>query len=492
MTRKSPARSIITAPFTVAKFGIGFLRKGYVFQQRTGARFAKRSEYRDFLSPSHSGLLLDGHSLHLSERESFQNVCVIARVGAGKTSRFIIPNILDKAQRACSLVINDPKGEAFEATSGTLARNGYRIILIDPENPERSHRFNPLGEAQDLIELEQIAEILVAAGNPGDRDPFWNRGATRFIGLLLKCLRNVAADNPEHLTLANLNYLFQNFGGDGSPLDNWMAGASIDPDNPADATLWNEWKGALTGNEEGVRSFVLNALTALRAMSNRNVARLTSKSDFNLASLRHQKTAIFLVTPPQFQEYYAFLVSIFFRSVFNAAMRGLPGPNDLPIYILYDEFGHSTIPDFVSTANTLRAYRVSLSIVLQSIAQLNARYGLETARAIQGGFNTYLTFAGSDPETALFFERVIGKVRERQRNDIEKIVDQYREYNLLNANEVRTMKSSEALIVSTNRNPVLIPSVPYFEERRFARLARTAPFTAPIDTGLEPLQFVQL
>jgi type IV secretion system protein VirD4 len=480
------------APIHAVRYGVGFLRKGYIYQSKTGARFAKRSEYRDFLSPGHTGLLLDGHRLHLSERESFQNVCVIARVGAGKTSRFIIPNILDKAQSACSLVINDPKGEAFEATSGTLARNGYRIILIDPENPERSHRFNPLTEARDLIELEQIAEILVAAGNPGDRDPFWNRGATRFIGLLLKCLRNVSIDNPDHLTLANLNYLFQNFGGDGAPLDDWMSGASIDPENPTDATLWNEWKGALTGNEEGVRSFVLNALTALRAMSNRSLARLTSKSDFDLASLRHQKTAIYLVTPPQYQEYYAFLVSIFFRSVFNAAMRSLPGPRDLPIYVLYDEFGHSTIPDFVSTANTLRAYRVSLSIVLQSIAQLNARYGLETARAIQGGFNTYLTFAGSDPETALFFERVIGKVRERQRRDVEDLVDTYREYNLLNANEVRTLKSHQALIVSTNRNPVLIPSTPYFEERGFSRMVRTAPFAPVVATTLEPLDFVRL
>ena len=46
---------------------------------------------------------------------------------------------------------------------------------------------------------------------------------------------------------------------------------------------------------------------------------------------------------------------MFFRSVFNAAMRQVPGKKDLPIYMLYDEFGHSTLPGFVSTANTIRA-----------------------------------------------------------------------------------------------------------------------------------------
>lgn len=66
-------------------------------------------------------------------------------------------------------------------------------------------------------------------------------------------------------------------------------------------------------------------------------------------------------------------------------MRHLPDARTLPVYVLYDEFGHSTIPDFVSTANTIRGYKVSLSIVLQSIAQLSARYGRDAAQSIQGG-----------------------------------------------------------------------------------------------------------
>ncbi len=30
------------------------------------------------------------------------------------------------------------------------------------------------------------------------------------------------------------------------------------------------------------------------------------------------------------------------------AMREMPGKRDLPIYVLYDEFGHSAIPNFVA------------------------------------------------------------------------------------------------------------------------------------------------
>ena len=199
-------------PLRLAGKGLVVLAKGRLLTGRSGARFAKRREVRRFLSPSHTGLLLDGRSLRLTETESFQNIAVIARVGAGKTSRYIVPNVLDAANRNVSIAVNDPKGEVFAATSAYMASKGFRILVIDPEDMTRSSRFNPLLEARDDIEMEQIAEIIIRAGNPGDRDPFWNRGAIRFTSLFLKCLENAGRADPRILTLSNLNRLLQSFG----------------------------------------------------------------------------------------------------------------------------------------------------------------------------------------------------------------------------------------------------------------------------------------
>lgn len=483
MTPIDTVKAAFALPFRAIGAGTSFLIRGRLLSQTSGAQFAKPRDYRAWLKPGNSGLLLDGHSLALSETESFQNLCLIARVGAGKTSRFIIPNVLHRADKPCSVVVNDPKGEVFAATSQAMRKAGYKIIVIDPEHPDRSSRFNPLLEMRDDVELEQIADILIRCGNPSDKDGFWNKGATRFVSLFLKCLRNVAqAQGPQFLTLANVNHLFQNFGALGRPLDHFMANATINPRNPADKRLWHEWKGLLTGNPEGVQSFVLNGITALQGLSNPNIAWLTGASDFRLADLRREKTVIYFITPPQHADYYAFLTSVFFRSVFNAAMRSVPGPKDLPLYVLYDEFGHSTIPGFVATANTIRAYKVSLTIVLQSIAQLAARYGVPIADAIQGGFNTAMTLAGSDPETCLFFEKLAGKVRERQRKFLTATTDTYREYNLLNASDIRTLKPGQALVVSTNRNPVLATTRGYFEERRLRKMAAMGAVTMPVRT----------
>lgn len=469
-------KTIMTFPFVLLKNLVLFLFRREALKSLTGASFAKPKDYSQYLNSRNRGLLMDGQELRIAEKESFQNVCVVARVGAGKTSRYIVPNVLDKAKTKCSIVVNDPKGEVYDLTADHMKRSGYNVIVIDPENLERSNRFNPLLEVKDEIEIEQIAEILVKAGTPNKKDDFWSQGAIRFVSVFLKCLQNAKYDNPNYFTLSNLYYLFQNFGSDGKELDNFMSLYTINPNDVHDRTLYNEWRGLLTGNAEGIQSFVLNAITALKAMSNQNICRLTGTSDFDLEAIRKEKTIIYFITPPQHAEYYSFLTSIFFRSVFNMSMRSLPKRTDLPIYVLYDEFGHSTIPNFVSTANTIRGYRVSLSIILQSISQLNARYGRDYAYSIQGGFNNYLTYSGSDPETAKFFETIIGKVRERQRPKLTSpVVERYQEYNLVNANEVRTIANDEAILVSANREPAKLKTKGYFQVRKFSSKTKSLP-----------------
>ena len=479
-------------PFNIMKDIIVWLLKGYIFKREAGAKFDKPKNYRKYLNSSNTGLVLDGDNLALSEQDSFQNVCVIARIGAGKTSRYIIPNVLNRAKRHCSLVVNDPKGEVFQATSATLEAWGYRILVISPENPEYSAYFNPLAEARNDIELDQIAEIIVKAGNPRDKDEFWNQGAIRFVSFFLRCLAIAEEDEPGVNNLANLYYLLQNFGADGNKLDSWIARNTVIPDDPNDQVLWNEWNGLLTGNKEGIQSFVLNALTALKALSNRSIAQVTSRSDFSLESIRKQKTALFFITPPQLAGYYGFLISVFFRSVFNASMRERPDRSTLPLYIFYDEFGHSTIPNFVSTANTIRAYRVSLSIVLQSITQLSSRYGRDEGEAIKGGFSTYLSYAGSDPETTRFFELICGRKRITQLpSDLKNFTEHYREENLINSAEIRMMSDDEVLIVSANRQPVKITSTPYFKNMRLKKFTYKDPIKI-IRRPLFPMKYTKI
>lgn len=446
-----------------------YMIKGKVLNTKQGAKFLTDNETGSFLSSRNKGLLLDGNKKHLSEAESFQNVCFTARVGAGKTSQYIIPNVLDKANQNVSIVVHDPKGEVHQATSGYLHANGYNIVIFNPHDISASNFFNPFTEAKNSVELELIAETLIWSGNPKEGDAYWNNGATRILSALIKCL---SFGDKKHFNLPNLYHLLQNFGSMGEGLENWISNNCWDPEFPEDESVLNEWKGALTGNKEAIQSFVGICLTALKALTNRDLRTFFSKSDYDLSNLRKQKTVIYFVTPPEHQKYYSFVTSLFFRSVFNEAMRNnhLAG-NSLPLYILYDEFGNSFVSDFVSVANTIRGYGVSLSIILQSISQLSMRYGQKTAEAIQGAFNTNICLSSSDPVTADYFSKLSGRVRERQIKDITDTHDNYREYNLINADEVRTMQDYQALLISKNRQPIKLAVTPYFANRRFKKAA---------------------
>jgi len=200
-------------PYNAAKKTAGFLLKKQLLRKKTGAKFAPKKVWKKLLSRKHDGLLMNGADLHLTQPHSFQNVCAIARIGAGKTSRYIIPNIIDRGRFNTSIVVNDPSGEAYEQTSGYMQRKGFKIIVINPDQPQHSHRFNPLLEVQNLIELEQLAEIIINAGSKdAHKEPFWTQGATRLTAFFLKVLLNASHENEEYFSLENLYRLYQNYG----------------------------------------------------------------------------------------------------------------------------------------------------------------------------------------------------------------------------------------------------------------------------------------
>lgn len=63
-------------------------------QKENSARFMDRGEEKRLFSAKNRGLLLDGRDRRLSHEDSFRNVAVVAATGGGKSSSFIIPNLL--------------------------------------------------------------------------------------------------------------------------------------------------------------------------------------------------------------------------------------------------------------------------------------------------------------------------------------------------------------------------------------------------------------
>lgn len=83
--------------------------------------------------------------------------------------------------------------------------------------------------------------------------------------------------------------------------------------------------------------------------------------------------------------------------------------------------------------------------------------------------------------TANYFSDLSGRVRERQLKRDDKEQTDYREYCLLNSNEVRTIDENEALIISKNRNPVKLEVLPYFKNKKFLKCVKPIKTTEFLD-----------
>jgi hypothetical protein len=194
-------------------------------QKENAGRFLDGKELGQLLKPSHTGLLLDGSRLRLSDDDSFRNLAVVATTGAGKTSSFIVPNLLSLDGR--SIVATDPSGTLYERCAGDLTRRGYKVLRLSPADLGSSIGYNPLDRAKTFPEMQEIAHILIRTQMHGAKvDPFWVSGAEEITSILIKCLKgHPGADR--YANLANLQYLLQSFG-DGTALTPFVAASAPD------------------------------------------------------------------------------------------------------------------------------------------------------------------------------------------------------------------------------------------------------------------------
>ncbi|MGL1959450.1 MAG: type IV secretory system conjugative DNA transfer family protein [Colwellia sp.] len=456
-------------------FSIGSLiARHKLLKKETGARFSTQDELKSLFFARNSGVLIDGNNKRLSEKDSFEHIAVIAKPGSGKTTAYIIPNILELAKSNNSFLVNDPSGEVIGLTSGYLEECGYRILKLSPDELETSSRFNPFAglDARHTIEIEQICASIIMSKYSSDKEQVWNDGAISIMEILAKCL---AYSQPTKLNLVELNSLVQRFGADGTGLDDWVAENAINPFYSDDRTLFESWLGLTSSNKKMLSTYVTICKTALKQLNNHQVQELLRSDSLDLENFRKEKTIIYLNFPESQQAYYQFIIDVFYARLFTVLMDHKPTKHELNVYCFLDEFGNSYIHNFSVIINNVRKYRVSLSLVFQGISQLEDKYGKSKAKAIKAGLGSSLIFKGGDLDTNSEYSAIIGERVVTYREKFTDIVDKYSKQTLMSADQLRTMEDNQAMFISRNKYPTIIETVAYYNNRRFSRLTRKAP-----------------
>lgn len=406
----------------------------------------------------------DGHNL------------LLGAPGAGKSLRVILPSIAVIAEAGENLLITDPKGELQQATAGYLESQGYRVVTFDLRFPERSVRWNPLapiihalakGQTAEASRIAQdLAQLLAAQGSPeGSQGAFWTQSA-RAIGAALALYVADQAD-PDAKHVASMYHVLTQHA---QELDALMQNLpSTHPARQAYGPL-------LTGSAETRQNQLSVVAVSLSLFADPTIAWLTSQSDFDARALLNPRTAVFVVVPDDSETYYplaALFVSQILQTLANAAAAQSGGQLTVPLHMVLDEFGSlPKIPGFDKTLAVARGRGIRITLTLQSLSQLDDRYGQKTAETMRNVCNTWVYLSSNDPGTARIVSEKVGQTTIETTSRGRNWQSGSRQWSentnttgraLLTPDEVMRWRPDHSLVLQMGQLPAKLPARIWFD-----------------------------
>ena len=409
---------------------------------------------RSLLSRKHNGITVDGKR-KLTEKQS-KHTLVVAETGAGKTTKMIIPSILQHEN--ASLMVLDPKGgELLHLCAPHLEEKGYAIKVLDYNNPASSFFFNPLKRCSTDAELRQLAQNIydITSTSRGGGDKIWENGAIRLMVVLMSCIKRMP---EEYQTLATL-YRFLTLCDDGSPKIPFIV-SSYAPDE-----FVKESFRSIQQTEQKIRmGWIATALSALSPFSLQGIQLLTSRDTIDFEEFRTQKTAIFLNVPVGIADSYQTLISLFYTQFFRFLLNKPVDATTLPCYIYLEELANSRVPQLEKYIALLRGREVHMICVLQSLSQLEHEYSEQVARTIINNCSNIIVYPGTKDQASLrFIASLLG-----QRNG-DGTSKGGRKEELMSPYAIRTME--HALLIASDKPAMKFYPTPIYKNRKLMKKA---------------------
>ena len=341
------------------------------------------------------------------------NTLVAGGSGAGKTFFFAKPNIM---QCNCSFVVTDPKGEIVRDTGAMLKANGYEVIVVDLINMERSHCYNPFKYLMSDNDVQRLVTNLFKSTTPKgsqSNDPFWDTAAQMLLLALIFYLVYEAPEDEQNFAMvmemlraADIDEEAGNFD---SPLD--MLFDDLESDNPNHIAL-KYYRSYHSGSAKTLKSIQVTLAARLEKFNLDSLASMTSYDELDLQTLGERKVALFAVIPDN-DTSFNFLISILytqlFQQLFYAADSIYKGALPMPVHFCMDEFANISLPDdFDKILSVMRSRGVSVSIIIQNMAQLKALFEKQW-ESIVGNCDEFLYLGGNEQSTHKYVSELLGK-----------------------------------------------------------------------------------
>lgn len=426
----------------------------------------------------HPAFLLGKHPTEDSFLASYgqQFVMLAAPPGTGKGVGAVIPNLLSYPD---SMVVNDPKFENWEITSGFRAAAGHKVYRFSPERLE-THRWNPLSAINRdplyrLGEIRTIARVLFVSDNPKNQE-WYNKAGNVFTAVLLFLM-----ETPEMPFTLPQAYEIGSLGtGMGTWAQQIIELRSTGP-NALSFEALRELNGVFEASKNkssGWSTTVDIVRDVLSVYAEKTVAWAVSGDDIDLSKAREEKmTAYFSVTEGSLKKYGP-LMNLFFTQAIRLNSKVIPEQGGhcadgtlrykYQLALLMDELAIMGRIEILETAPALtRGAGLRFFFIFQGKDQLRAIYGEEAANAIMKAIHNEIVFAPGDIKLAEEYSRRLGNTTVRVHNQS------------LNRQKHQVGAQGQTDSYSEQPRPLMLPQdineLPYDKQLIFVQGTKTTP-----------------
>lgn len=394
------------------------------------------------------------------------NTLVCGGSGAGKTRFFAKPNL---CQANSSYVVLDPKGELLRDTGNLLSAKGYDIKVLDLINMEKSHCYNPFVYLRSDNDIQRLVTNLFKNTTPKgsqSQDPFWDQAATMLLLALIFYLHYEAPPEEQNfpmvMEMIRAGEVREDDETYKSALD--ILFERLEMRNPEHIAL-KYYRSYHSGSGKPLKSIQITLISRLEKFNLESLASITQNDELELWSIGEKKTAAFAIIPDN-DSSFSFLVGMLYTQLFQQLyyQADVIHGGRLPVHVhfLMDEFANVALPDeFDKLLSTMRSREISVSIIIQNLAQLKALFEKQW-ESIVGNCDEFLYLGGNEQSTHEYVSKLLGKEtidtnsygQSKGRNGSYSTNWQLAGRELMTPDEVRMLDNRYALLFIRGERPV--------------------------------------
>ena len=365
--------------------------------------------------------------IHMSLNTKFtdrnNNILVIGGSGAGKTFRFVGPNLMTMSS---SFICTDPKGEICRIYAPFLKKHGYKIKMINLLNADemkKSTHYNPFKYIRSDTDIVKLVTNFFENTKKKDAqsgDQFWDDMAGLLLQAFFYYVRDIGVemdgvlrhDFKAVMKLVNMAKIEDDGRGGRKKTELDYLFGELEMEHPEHLAVIS-YNKAMVGAADTVRSIISTLNSRTTALQTDEILELLSDDEIDIPSIGTEKTALFCVIP-DVDKTYNFMIGMLYSQIFQELyyQADFIYGGSLPVHVTFmlDEFANVALPDdYCSLLSTMRGRNISSIIIIQNMAQIKKLFD-KSWETIPGNCDTTIYLGGNELETHKYISELLGKM----------------------------------------------------------------------------------